>query len=241
MGCSAGGISTRISPGKRIRIENNVLKDNDGAQILIQNNVEINEDIVIANNTIIVETKDAHGIMVTNTNTTEHGIMDFVNNKFVCLDATSTKAALNFTYPPYGEFSNNSIRGTWQNVVYAEPNFSTTHLEWGKDFRINNNTCEDITGDCFVVSGPAGIYFIIGNNHFDNCPSISNGASVVLEGVIEHNDRVRANASAAPATGAWQQGDTLYDTTPSAGGTMGWVCTAAGTPGTWKTFGAIEA
>lgn len=47
--------------------------------------------------------------------------------------------------------------------------------------------------------------------------------------------------SAAPTTGTWSQGDRVYDTTPSAGGKMGWVCTAGGTPGTWKTFGDITA
>ena len=29
------------------------------------------------------------------------------------------------------------------------------------------------------------------------------------------------------------------NTTHTAGGVMGWVCTTAGYPGTWKTFGAI--
>ena len=47
--------------------------------------------------------------------------------------------------------------------------------------------------------------------------------------------------SAAPIVGAWIAGDVVWNTTPSAGGTMGWVCTTAGTPGTWKTFGAISA
>lgn len=47
--------------------------------------------------------------------------------------------------------------------------------------------------------------------------------------------------SAAPTTGAWKVGDTVYNTAPAAGGTMGWVCTTAGTPGTWKTFGSIAA
>lgn len=36
-------------------------------------------------------------------------------------------------------------------------------------------------------------------------------------------------------------GDVVYNTSPSAGGNIGWVCTTAGTPGTWKTFGAISA
>lgn len=45
--------------------------------------------------------------------------------------------------------------------------------------------------------------------------------------------------SAAPTTGTWKAGDILLDVTPSAGGTIGWVCVTAGTPGTWKTFGTI--
>lgn len=39
----------------------------------------------------------------------------------------------------------------------------------------------------------------------------------------------------------FRAGDICWDATPSAGGTVGWICTTAGTPGTWKTFGAITA
>ena len=46
---------------------------------------------------------------------------------------------------------------------------------------------------------------------------------------------------AAPTAGTWSQGDLVYHYAPVAGGNVGWVCTAAGTPGTWKTFGAIAA
>ena len=46
-------------------------------------------------------------------------------------------------------------------------------------------------------------------------------------------------ASAAPTTGAWSQGSIVYNNAPAAGGTIGFVCTTSGTPGTWKTFGAI--
>lgn len=45
----------------------------------------------------------------------------------------------------------------------------------------------------------------------------------------------------APAVGTWAVGDLVFNTAPTAGGTIGWVCTTAGTPGTWKTFGAITA
>lgn len=45
--------------------------------------------------------------------------------------------------------------------------------------------------------------------------------------------------SAAPTTGTWGRGDIIFNTLPSAGGTVGFVCTSGGTPGTWKTFGTI--
>lgn len=47
--------------------------------------------------------------------------------------------------------------------------------------------------------------------------------------------------NAAPTTGTWNQGDIVFNDSPSAGGSIGWVCVTAGTPGTWKTFGAISA
>jgi len=48
-------------------------------------------------------------------------------------------------------------------------------------------------------------------------------------------------AAAAPAAGTWSQGDIVYNSAPTAGGSIGWVCVTGGTPGTWKTFGDIAA
>jgi hypothetical protein len=45
----------------------------------------------------------------------------------------------------------------------------------------------------------------------------------------------------APTTGTWFRGDIVWDTTPDAAQKIGWVCTAGGSPGTWKAFGAIDA
>jgi hypothetical protein len=42
-----------------------------------------------------------------------------------------------------------------------------------------------------------------------------------------------------PTSGTWERGDIVWHSQPSAGGNIGWVCTSAGTPGTWKTFGTI--
>lgn len=48
-------------------------------------------------------------------------------------------------------------------------------------------------------------------------------------------------ASAAPTSGTWSRGDIIWNTAPSASGFAGWICTASGTPGTWKTFAVISA
>ena len=47
--------------------------------------------------------------------------------------------------------------------------------------------------------------------------------------------------SAAPTTGAWFRGDVVLNSAPSAAGTPGWVCTASGTPGTWKARANVAA
>jgi len=46
-------------------------------------------------------------------------------------------------------------------------------------------------------------------------------------------------ASAAPAAGTWVVGDIVWNSEPASTEAIGWVCTVAGTPGTWKAFGTI--
>lgn len=44
-----------------------------------------------------------------------------------------------------------------------------------------------------------------------------------------------------PTTGTWATGDKIYLVAPAASSYIGIVCTVAGTPGTWKSFGLITA
>jgi len=44
---------------------------------------------------------------------------------------------------------------------------------------------------------------------------------------------------APPTAGSWLRGDKLWDWTPSALTTPGWVCTTSGTPGTWVSMAAL--
>ena len=47
-------------------------------------------------------------------------------------------------------------------------------------------------------------------------------------------------ATVIPTAGTYEQGEVIYNDNPISGGNIGWVCTVAGTPGTWKTFGVIS-
>lgn len=62
--------------------------------------------------------------------------------------------------------------------------------------------------------------------------------NAISEGTITGTTNAQ---SAAPTTGAWQRGDQVRNSAPSELGTdgskyvvLGWICVAAGTPGTWK-------
>jgi hypothetical protein len=63
----------------------------------------------------------------------------------------------------------------------------------------------------------------------------------IFVGPSRHEVRNITNGLAAPTTGAHARGDIVYNQEPSASGFVGWVCVTGGTPGTWKTFGAISA
>jgi parallel beta-helix repeat protein len=54
-------------------------------------------------------------------------------------------------------------------------------------------------------------------------------------------DRVFLSPSGStPTAGTWSVGDKVLLASPTAGGYIGYVCTTAGTPGTWKGYGAIQ-
>lgn len=47
--------------------------------------------------------------------------------------------------------------------------------------------------------------------------------------------------TAAPTAGTWRVGEHVWNSGVAAAGDPGWVCTTAGTPGTWKAFANVDA
>jgi len=125
----------------------------------------------------------------------------------------------------------------------------------GLDAFLTQNEWTSLAGLAQVTAGAGGtIGFNINNTTGSNSTfrvsawqlveftDIQDAISFYRSGIYVSDKQRRVfYGEAAPTTGTWAIGDRLYHTTPSAAGTMGWVCTTAGTPGTWKTFGAITA
>ena len=55
------------------------------------------------------------------------------------------------------------------------------------------------------------------------------------------NDKKVLSGSSAPTSGSFVQGDMMLNSAPAAGGPMGWMCVAGGSPGTWKAMGSLAA
>lgn len=65
------------------------------------------------------------------------------------------------------------------------------------------------------------------------------GTSMDLVPALQLGTNLIAYGSAAPAVGTWSVGDVVWNTGVVAGGSPGWVCTTAGTPGTWKAMANV--
>jgi hypothetical protein len=60
-----------------------------------------------------------------------------------------------------------------------------------------------------------------------------------VSGAIKFSNNIHSTGESAPAYGSFTQGDIVWNTKPTPGGWIGWVCIGSGTPGTWIQFGAV--
>ena len=76
-----------------------------------------------------------------------------------------------------------------------------------------------------------------------SCVNLTAMQAIMLSEAHRFNPRdkqgCRALFASAPNFGTWKQNDLCWNNNASASGNIGWVCTVAGSPGTWKTWGAI--
>jgi hypothetical protein len=79
--------------------------------------------------------------------------------------------------------------------------------------------------------------------HGYNLDAFSMGQTLLAKGknriVLTQPEAGIGRATEVPIAGTWAVGDEVRVYNPVSGGPIGYVCTTAGTPGTWKAFGTI--
>jgi len=110
--------------------------------------------------------------------------------------------------------------------------------------------CNASIADCRLDTGSGHV--VIGNEWmgigFDTdllYPVYDGNKGAIVNGLYSVRRTHGADSSeyfgeAAPTTGTWGRQDIVWNSTPTAGGAVGWVCVVAGSPGTWKAFGSIS-
>ena len=89
------------------------------------------------------------------------------------------------------------------------------------------------SADNVIVDGDAQVYIDGTTSTYVGSGNVAYLNSNLAKAVI------RNTAYTAPGTGTWRVGTVVEAITPVSGQYIGSVCTVAGTPGTWKAFGAI--
>lgn len=121
------------------------------------------------------------------------------------------------------------------------------------DIYISNNThalkwtvCNNTVAQRIAVNlTNAGSYAAVYNNKVTATESrdTTDQYSVFVNGnlasLYDLGTRLVCRAAAPPASGEYAVGDLVWNTAPATAGYIGWVCTVAGSPGTWKGFGVI--
>lgn len=116
------------------------------------------------------------------------------------------------------------VNGVWRSSSYYDRlhtifTGSGERKKWG----VKNGATSEIDG-----GSPADI-FIVNSNGSDTA---ANSSMALMGHQIAYD-------TAAPTTGTWAVGDRVFNRTPSVGNPKSWVCTVAGTPGTWVSEGNL--
>lgn len=142
----------------------------------------------------------------------------FLNVSSATLDGVSIVDNITVNIPATGFYV---VVGAFSTTNYIGKNTITSassKLKW-------LSAVSGYTGD--FLNNQASVNELKLNYSYNNS---AYGANVALRHVC---------ASAAPTTGTWAKGDRTWNNNPTVGQPKSWVCTVAGTPGTWTSEGNL--
>lgn len=217
-------------------VDNFTDTDGNGAQVLYGALVGLSYGNAVISNNIIRVGKVSNFFTSANTATSagNHYDITFDGNNFYAQEVTNVPIYIRSGNNRQKVYSDNVMRFVTAGLTTGVVDYAVT-TQVGKSFVV--------TGNSFVI--PASSYSTVDDpvriRRLTN-ESISN--NVVNENNWREFDGYRFidTGTAAPTTKTWTAGSIVYNRAPTAGTrSVGWICTTAGTPGTWKTFGDITA
>lgn len=208
---------------------------------------------VFLSNSIIDHT-GACGVLIEDDGATNFGGNWTIIGNYIAMTGASGDAAIKST----NSKSNVQNRGNHiaHNQILAYEGQTCAHGIWmaGSEAKHNvivGNSLKNFTDyDIRALQEGAGGDVLSGNSAMSSITTNIVGGAVVFGNVgTVYYERSKQYLSlgpnkiawdeAAPTSGTWVQGDVVWKVNPSAGGEPGWVCTAGGTPGTWKAMGNL--
>lgn len=116
----------------------------------------------------------------------------------------------------------------------------------------NSTDIELVTDNTVRVSIGANGNIVLGNRNFGPIQVLVQGTLGVdvntpdprvklhVNGAVKFNDKLHLSGTAPPDGGSFNVGDIVWNSNPQQRQHVGWVCTVAGNPGIWNSFGEIK-
>ncbi len=164
-------------------------------------------------------------------------------NQYLVYDATTDRLGIGTDQP------NATLSILDQNIELV---FGASEPNIGSMGTFNSADLELVTDNTARLTIGAGGDITLGNPNFGptkvkivgslgvNVSSIDPRTDLHVSGAIKFNDKLHLSGSEAPTSGAFNEGDILWNNSPQPGRFIGWVCTRAGNPGLWSGFGRVE-
>jgi len=190
-----------------------------------------NNNVTVVNNSVkdisktSIQALNVDGLIVSN---------NFITNDDVTM--VSTNYGIFCNYGNNVDVSNNILQGNsgkiYRGIAFTNNNYIS----------VNNNIVNDLSDDTYSLYPNNNTKEYIGGNVTTRQPFPYQSAITAGTNVFNDFNHSILFGTAAPTDSTYYgQGSIVYNTAPTAGGKIGWVCTSGGTPGTWKEFGSIEA
>jgi polygalacturonase len=150
------------------------------------------------------------------------GVGASINNRFLTLTSTDSFAITDNTFILQETSAGVAAAAEWNTTLVA-----TQYSDFKRNTFINRTT----NGRLRILGTENNL---ISSDGLHNQANIT-GSRNPNYGLTTAEPR-RFFGTAIPSAGTFIRGDLIFTTTPTAGATPGWICTTAGTPGTWKAM-----